>query len=334
MKSSNSRCICIIYRRAKDMINEYQVIEHNYYRGLNLFLSKLYYRAPHFHRECELMMALEGGTDIIFSDGTTTHLSEGNVAVIGPMASHETRSDENGVLLITIQTSFAMLEFFLSHRINQDLSVDGDLGKALSEKDMYRLRELCVRLALSYPGMPEDDAGTCFILHAQLLSFLIGLFPKDGSGSDDALSTKRKTKTMSAIIEYVDDNFNKKLTLGEIADRENLSLSYLSHAFKDAMGMSFQDYLKHKRFENASRLLQSSDMSLLDISIASGFSDVRYMMKAFSEIAGCTPAEYRLSSREYSEENSRVAEISQYYLTREEACRKLLEHKAKYISLR
>ena len=42
------------------MIQEYQVIEQNYYRGLNLFLSRLYYRAPHYHRECELMMALEG----------------------------------------------------------------------------------------------------------------------------------------------------------------------------------------------------------------------------------------------------------------------------------
>ena len=144
--------------------------------------------------------------------------------------------------------------------------------------------------------------------------------------------TKMRAGTISRILQYVDENFQKKLTLGELAERENLSLSYLSHAFKDAMGISFQEYLKQKRFENASRLLQSSEMNLLDISIASGFSDVRYMMKAFSEIAGCSPAEYRRSFRDYSEENSRVAEINQYYLTREEACRKLMEYRSKFIT--
>lgn len=312
------------------MIQEYQVIEHNYYRGLNLFLSKLYYRASHYHRECELMMALEGEADIILSNGKVSHLSEGNVAVIGPMEMHEMRSGENGVLLITVQTSFAMLEYFLSCRISPFFVVDTDISQLMSREEQQALRSICLDLALSYPGMPEDDAGKCFILQAKLINVLINLLPKAERNSDDNKMTKTRAKTISRILEYVDENFQHKLTLGELAEEENLSLSYLSHAFKDAMGISFQEYLKHKRFENASRLLQSSEMNLLDISIASGFSDVRYMMKAFSEIAGCSPTEYRRNFRDYSEENSRVAEISQYYLTREEACKKLLEYRTKF----
>lgn len=312
------------------MPQEYQVIEHNYYRGLNLFLSRLYYRAPHYHRECELMMALEGEADIIFSNGRVSRLTEGNIAVIGPMEMHEMRSGENGILLITVQTSFAMLEYFLSHRISPFFMVDTDVSQLMSGEEQESLRNICLDLALSYPGMPEDDAGECFILQAKLINILIKLLPRAERKSDDAKITKMRAGTISRILEYVDENFQKKLTLGELAERENLSLSYLSHAFKDAMGISFQEYLKQKRFENASRLLQSSEMTLLDISIASGFSDVRYMMKAFSEIAGCSPAEYRRSFRDYSEENSRVAEINQYYLTREEACKKLVEYRLKF----
>ena len=311
------------------MIQEYQVIEHNYYRGLNLFLSKLFYRAPHYHRECELMMALEGDASVIFSNGKVCHLSEGNVTVIGPMVMHEIRSGENGVLLITVQTSFAMLEYFLSHRISPFFAADTDLSLFMSKEEQSSLANLCLDLALSYPGMPEDDAGECFILQAKLINFLFNLLPRAERKSDDTRITKIRAKTISRVLEYVDDHFQQKLTLGELAEKENLSLSYLSHAFKDAMGISFQEYLKQKRFENASRLLQSSEMNLLDISIASGFSDVRYMMKAFSEIAGCSPAEYRRSFREYSEENSRVAEINQYYLTRVEACKKLIEYREK-----
>lgn len=309
------------------MVHEYQVIEHNYYRGLNLFLSKLFYRAPHYHKECELMMALEGEAEIIYSNGRVSHLTEGHVAVIAPMEIHEIRSKENGITMITIQTSFAMLEYFLSRQISPFYVVDSDISQIMSAAEQQSLARMCLALALSYPGMPEDDAGECFILQAQLLNFLIKLLPKADGKSDEGLMSKARARTISRIIEYADENFHDKLTLGEIAEKENLSLSYLSHAFKDALGMSFQEYLKHKRFENASRLLQSSEMTLLDISIASGFSDVRYMMKAFSEIAGCTPAEYRRNYREYSEENSRAAEVSQYYLTREEACRKLIEYR-------
>jgi AraC-like DNA-binding protein len=312
------------------MIQEYQVIEHKYYRGLNLFLSKLFYRALHYHRECELMMALEGDADIIFSNGKVSHLSEGNVAVIGPMVMHEIRSGKNGILIITVQTSFAMLEYFLSYRISPFFVTDSDISQYLNEEEKKSLSRLCLDIALAYPGMPEDDAGECFLLQAKLISILINLLPKAERKSDDSKMTKMRAKTISRVLEYVDDNFQHKLTLGELAKSENLSLSYLSHAFKDAMGISFQEYLKQKRFENASRLLQSSEMNLLDISIASGFSDVRYMMKAFAEIAGCSPAEYRRSFREYSEENSRVAEINQYYLTREEACKKLIEYRTKY----
>ena len=311
------------------MIQEYQVIEHHYYRDLNLFLSKLFYRAPHCHRECELMMALEGEADVVFANGRVCHLAEGGVAVIGPMVMHEIRSGEDGVLLITIQTSFAMLEYFLSHRVSPFLAVDTDAGQFMSREEQETLTNLCLELALSYPGMPEDDAGACFLLQARLIVFLYELLPKAERKNDDVRMTRMRAKTISRVLEYVDENFQHKLTLGELAERENLSLSYLSHAFKDAMGISFQEYLKQKRFENASRLLQSTEMNLLDISIASGFSDVRYMMKAFSELADCSPAEYRRSFREYSEENSRVAEINQYYLTREEACRKLTEYRMK-----
>ena len=144
------------------MIQEYQVIEHNYYRGLNLFLSKLFYRAPHYHRECELMMALEGEAEITFSNGKGCHLSEGNITVIGPMVMHEIRAGKNGVLLITVHTSFAMLEYFLSHRISPFLTADTDISPFMSREEQDSLKSLCLKLALSYPGMPEDDAGECF----------------------------------------------------------------------------------------------------------------------------------------------------------------------------
>lgn len=94
-------------------------------------------------------------------------------------------------------------------------------------------------------------------------------------------------------MDYIDENFRRKLLLGEIARREGLTMSYLSHLFKDTLGMSFQEYLKKRRFEYARSLLLGTRKSLLDISLESGFSDARYMIRMFAEEFGCSPREYR-----------------------------------------
>ena len=90
----------------------------------------------------------------------------------------------------------------------------------------------------------------------------------------------------AAIMDYIDENFRRKLLLGEIARREGLTMSYLSHLFKDTLGMSFQEYLKKRRFEYARSLLLGTRKSLLDISLESGFSDARYMIRMFAEEFG------------------------------------------------
>ena len=94
-------------------------------------------------------------------------------------------------------------------------------------------------------------------------------------------------------MDNIDENFRRKLLLGEIARREGLTMPYLSHLFKDTLGMSFQEYLKKRRFEYARSLLLGTRKSLLDISLESGFSDARYMIRMFEGEFGCTPREYR-----------------------------------------
>ncbi len=57
--------------------------------------------------------------------------------------------------------------------------------------------------------------------------------------------------------------------------------------------MSFQNYLNHIRCEKARSLIKNTEMSLLTISEACGFSDLRYLNRAFGHIYHLTPKEYR-----------------------------------------
>ena len=87
----------------------------------------------------------------------------------------------------------------------------------------------------------------------------------------------------------------KRLELynNDLAKQEALSINYLSHFFQNHLGMSFQSYLNHIRCEKAHFLIKNTEMSLLNISEACGFSDLRYLNRAFEQIYHFTPKEYR-----------------------------------------
>ena len=89
------------------------------------------------------------------------------------------------------------------------------------------------------------------------------------------------------------DNYNRKLTLNEIAEREHLSIYYLSHIIKEAAGLSFQDLLSYIRVEESEKLLLGTNKKIGTIAEETGFSAVRYYIKHFEHWFGMHPAEYR-----------------------------------------
>ena len=85
-------------------------------------------------------------------------------------------------------------------------------------------------------------------------------------------------------------------TAGRIADmakEAGLSQSHFMKFFKNTMGTSFIDYLNDYRLTMVSRLLVSSESSILDIAAESGFDNLSYFNRMFKKRFGMTPREYR-----------------------------------------
>ena len=111
------------------------------------------------------------------------------------------------------------------------------------------------------------------------------------------LSAANFEKRMNRIIDYVHEHYSEKITLQDIADRENLTTSYLSHLFKDHLHKSFQAFVNELRFERSVFLLKNTDMKIIDVCIESGFSDSKYLNRTFMEVFGVTPKEFRKQYR-------------------------------------
>ena len=102
---------------------------------------------------------------------------------------------------------------------------------------------------------------------------------------------------MAKAIEYINDNYYLRISLDELCCVVNMSKSHFCRSFKSAMGMTVSEYILKTRIAAAKTMLISSDLSISQISEASGFSSISYFCQTFVRAEGITANEYRRRQR-------------------------------------
>ena len=85
------------------------------------------------------------------------------------------------------------------------------------------------------------------------------------------------------------------ITLDELADYCNLSLSSFKREFAKHYDDTPANYIKTKRLEKAAELLTRSDMRITDVAFECGFNELANFTKSFHAKYGLTPSNYRLN---------------------------------------
>ncbi|MGM0378927.1 MAG: response regulator transcription factor [Bacillota bacterium] len=93
--------------------------------------------------------------------------------------------------------------------------------------------------------------------------------------------------------EYIDNNFDKELTLEKIAEEICISSYYFSKLFKEKMNINFIDYLTEIRIKKAKKMLRNSNYIIKKISKDVGYNDPNYFSRVFKKYTGESPSKYR-----------------------------------------
>ncbi|MBW8016647.1 MAG: helix-turn-helix domain-containing protein [Planctomycetes bacterium] len=107
----------------------------------------------------------------------------------------------------------------------------------------------------------------------------------------------KKITQLKPAIDYIDANFDRQITLPEIAKQVHLSVSRLAHLFKEQMGITLIDYLTNVRITHAKRLLLTTDDSCTTICYRVGYNNQSYFTRTFKDIAGMTPGQFRQNNK-------------------------------------
>ena len=271
------------------MSDELEIVAHSklYCKA---FLVNLIYRTPHLHKDFELGILLDGEVRQIFADGEQT-LKKGDFWLVNPYQRHELLA-ENPALIMSLQVS---PQFFMPYYpVMSNVYMEG-IHLHPDHASYPKLTEYVFRACRLLLAQPERYELKGVSLINYIFDLLLEQFPYHIVSEKEKGIFQTKGSRMRRITQYIDENYTQKLLLSDIAEHENLTLSYLSHFFKDSFGMTFQEYLTRIRCEKARQMLLLTDLSLLDISISCGFSDTKYFNKGFQNLFGCTPKEYRYS---------------------------------------
>lgn len=103
---------------------------------------------------------------------------------------------------------------------------------------------------------------------------------------------KNKQKIQQAI-QYIEENYDTDLNMAVVSNNLSMNYSLFSLAFKQYTGSNFVNYLKDIRMREAKRLLEETDMKIIEISQRVGYDNEKHFMKIFKASCGVSPSEYR-----------------------------------------
>jgi transcriptional regulator GlxA family with amidase domain len=98
-------------------------------------------------------------------------------------------------------------------------------------------------------------------------------------------------------VAYFHQNYQHPLTRQEIAEAVGVSKNYLSHIFRQELGLSPWEYLNRYRIKQAKELLSRTEDSVTAIAFQVGFNNPPYFSRVFRDQTGLSPSEYREHTR-------------------------------------
>ncbi len=135
---------------------------------------------------------------------------------------------------------------------------------------------------------------------AQLLFLLVELnrtFTEDIENSDNKAVFLKHRTAIEKALKHIDDNYTDDLKVEDIAKIAMMSQSYFCYFFKTLVGKTFTQHLIEKRLNYAKELLMSTELSVTDIAVKSGFNNVSHFIRTFKSGIALSPIQYRKLSR-------------------------------------
>jgi AraC-like DNA-binding protein/mannose-6-phosphate isomerase-like protein (cupin superfamily) len=254
---------------------------------------------PHRHDFFEFSLVMDGsGSETI--DGVTHSMEPGTFTFVMPYQVHEIHVPPGGQLrmfncnfgmelLFGVNTHYKFTSFLLNteDRLSSFIKLDDDSYQYLhsflnSMQSEYINEQMWVKE----------------LLLVRLTEVLI-LFDRHRRRKDSAIgpitgaSQAANKINIWNILHYIHHHYQEDITLTSVSEHFHLNPSYLSLLFTKHTGQSFMKHLHEMRIRHSYALLQSTEMSILEIAFEVGYGSYNAFTRIFKQLNGISPSDYR-----------------------------------------
>ncbi|WP_024615119.1 response regulator [Clostridium sp. Ade.TY] len=106
-------------------------------------------------------------------------------------------------------------------------------------------------------------------------------------------NNKTYRREIEIIVDYIDKNIDKKISLTMLAKKVNMNESYLSRIFKNETGKNITYFINERKMNKALELLSKKDIMVKQASLMVGIDDQFYFNKLFKKFYGINPSEFK-----------------------------------------
>jgi len=264
----------------------------------------------HTHKYLQIIYVLDGTIDLTLSF-SKYKLGKGDIFVVhyGDIHSLYGEKGKNHVILLDINSDYFKNDypdienrFFVSYL----MQAAGEQNRCSEITNL--IEEIVVHFAAEGTGRIEKTielTRRCIdSFYANFLGF--SLNKEEKTFESKIAARPYQMHRISNVIAAIYENYNTKLTLEEVASSLHIDKFYLSHLIKGMTGESFQNLLGMARVEYSEELLLATSMSIYEIALAVGFSNVAYYEKHFLKWYEMTPEAYRQKFTPFTALNSKT----------------------------
>ncbi|MDO4174201.1 MAG: AraC family transcriptional regulator [Eubacteriales bacterium] len=244
-------------------------------------------RAPHAHADTVEIVLMIQGEGAFSVDGAQIPVQKGQFIVYNSGIVHEERlTDHSDIRCFSCSILGLHLQGMRPGAlIPDDMFPRFELGERFHE--MSELIEAMFQECAA--PLPHASRSIQYLLLA-VLSIVLDLTELP----QHALPVRNRDSLLcQSVKQYIDQHFKEELTLQQIADAVNFSVSHMCHVFKEKIGYSPLQYIVLRRIGEAQTLLETTALPVVRIGMEVGFPDPSYFNAVFRKKVGMSPLRYR-----------------------------------------
>ena len=229
---------------------------------------------PHFHSGIELVYMLGGSTNAAIN-GENHIVRKGEMLITNCYFVHAYAPSADCDSIV------AVIPLGAVPSIQKKLTANR-FSKTVVSDDEKRSLEFLMRLFAEGPAQATFQKGVSYAI----LGLLFDRVPLEPVGPTD------QADVICRILNYLNDNFSKRLTVEQVAASFGYSRSRFSHLFKTTVGCSLPQYLNMLRCRSICDVLLSTDTPIVELATEAGFNSTHTFYTAFKACYHMTPREY------------------------------------------